>query len=111
MADINSYSPKSGRVIGEDNQVYNIVDLLQSSGGGADGKSAYEIAVDNGFVGTETEWLASLKGEKGDKGDTGSPGADGDKGDPGADGADGFGTEAQYNDIIARLEALETPEA
>ena len=29
---------------------------------GADGKSAYEIAVDNGFVGTETEWLESLKG-------------------------------------------------
>src|SRR5690625_4526998 len=56
-------------------------------------------------------------GPKGDKGDKGDPGADGakgakgDKGDPGADGADGFGTEAQYNDIIARLEALETPEA
>lgn len=29
---------------------------------GSDGKSAYEIAVDNGFVGTETEWLESLKG-------------------------------------------------
>lgn len=29
---------------------------------GADGKSAYEIACDNGFVGTEEEWLASLKG-------------------------------------------------
>ena len=60
------------------------------------------------------------KGDKGDQGDPGTPGADGakcdkgDKGDtgaPGADGADGFGTEAQYNDIIARLEALETPEA
>ena len=37
----------------------------------------------------------------------GAKGAKGDKGDPGADGADGFGTEAQYNDIIARLEALE----
>lgn len=32
----------------------------------------------------------------------------GDKGDTGAPGANGFGTEAQYNDIIARLEALET---
>ena len=30
---------------------------------GDDGKSAYEVAVDNGFVGTEAEWLASLKGE------------------------------------------------
>ena len=26
----------------------------------ANGKSAYEVAVDNGFSGTETEWLASL---------------------------------------------------
>ena len=29
---------------------------------GEDGKSAYQIAVDNGFTGTEVEWLASLKG-------------------------------------------------
>jgi hypothetical protein len=27
-----------------------------------DGKSAYELAVDNGFEGTEQEWLTSLKG-------------------------------------------------
>ena len=47
------------------------------------------------------------KGAKGDPGADGAKGAKGDKGDPGADGADGFGTEAQYNDIIARLEALE----
>lgn len=32
------------------------------------GKSAYEIAVMNGFEGSEAEWLASLKGEKGDAG-------------------------------------------
>lgn len=37
-------------------------------GGGADGKSAYEVAVDNGFVGSETQWLASLKGANGDDG-------------------------------------------
>lgn len=29
---------------------------------GADGKSAYQVAVDNGFTGTEEEWLESLKG-------------------------------------------------
>lgn len=29
------------------------------------GRSAYDIAVDNGFVGTEAEWLASLKGTDG----------------------------------------------
>ena len=30
---------------------------------GEAGKSAYEIAVQNGYTGTETEWLASLKGD------------------------------------------------
>jgi hypothetical protein len=35
---------------------------------GQDGKSAYEVALDNGFEGTEEEWLASLKGEKGETG-------------------------------------------
>ncbi len=29
---------------------------------GFQGKSAYEIAVDNGFSGSEQEWLESLKG-------------------------------------------------
>lgn len=38
---------------------------------GIDGKSAYEIAVLNGFVGSEAAWLLSLKGIDGD------PGADG----------------------------------
>ena len=37
-------------------------------GGGTAGKSAYEIAVDNGFTGTEEEWLESLKGEQGEAG-------------------------------------------
>ena len=56
----------------------------------------------------------AAQGPKGDKGEPGTPGADGakgdkgDQGDPGTPGANGFGTEAQYNDIIARLEALET---
>ena len=30
--------------------------------------SAYDVAVANGYAGTEVEWLASLKGEKGDEG-------------------------------------------
>lgn len=64
----------------------------------------------------------NLKGPKGDTGSAGADGSDGTngsdgeqgpKGDPGedgsngADGADGFGTEAQYDDIIARLDVLE----
>lgn len=32
---------------------------------GKDGKSAYEIAVEHGFSGTEEEWLESLKGQDG----------------------------------------------
>lgn len=32
---------------------------------GVDGQSAYELAVDNGYTGTEKEWLASLKGTDG----------------------------------------------
>lgn len=34
--------------------------------GCTEGLSAYDIAVKNGFIGTESEWLASLKGDKGD---------------------------------------------
>ena len=44
-------------------------------------------------------------GPKGDKGDTGAKGAKGDKGEP------GFPTEEQWNALVARVEALETPEA
>lgn len=35
---------------------------LVSCSSGSDGKSAYEIAVENGFSGTQEEWLESLKG-------------------------------------------------
>ena len=48
-------------------------ELGGGSGSGVAGKSAYEIAVDNGFVGTETEWLESLKGAKGTNGATFTP--------------------------------------
>lgn len=41
---------------------------------GADGESAYEIAVANGFVGDEAAWLASLVGAPGEDGDDGEPG-------------------------------------
>ena len=41
------------------------------------GKSAYEVAVENGFSGTETEWLASLKGATGAPGANGKDGTDG----------------------------------
>ena len=41
------------------------------------GKSAYEIAKENGFDGTEAEWLASLKGEPGAAGTNGKDGENG----------------------------------
>ena len=36
--------------------------MLTACSGGANGKSAYEIAKEHGFQGTEEEWLASLVG-------------------------------------------------
>lgn len=43
---------------------------------GSNGLSAYQIAVNNGFVGNEAAWLESLKGEKGDDGEDGVGGVD-----------------------------------
>ena len=57
-----------------------------------------------------TDGKQGPQGEPGPKGDTGAKGPKGDTGAQGPAGADGFGTEAQYNDIIARLEALEATE-
>lgn len=72
-----------------------------ASGTGSSGLSAYEIAIKHGFVGSEAQWLASLKGARGEKGDTGAAftysdftaeqlaalkGDRGDKGDPGERG-------------------------
>ena len=71
---------------------------------GVDGASAYDVAVKNGFEGSETDWLVSLhgakgdpgeRGEKGEKGDPGEqglqgvPGEKGDSGEPGKDGTNG----------------------
>ena len=41
---------------------------------GVNGKSAYELALDNGYVGSLSLWLASLKGANGDTGPQGPPG-------------------------------------
>jgi hypothetical protein len=80
---------------------------------GRDGKSAYEVAVANGFVGNQAQWLWSLRGSDGARGRDGKSayeiaegdlyfgneqawlaslkGAKGDKGEPGRDGRDGVG--------------------
>ena len=98
---------------GESSNVPPTPDLYQQllqkiSEKGADGKSAFEIAVENGFVGTEAEWLESLKGKDGTDGQPGKIGADGTNGQDGKDGIDGksayeiaiangfFGTESEW---------------
>ena len=64
--------------------------------------------------------IVAEPGPKGDKGDPGEPGPKGDKGERGPAGTDGakgdkgepgFPTEEQWNTLVARVEALETPEA
>ena len=49
---------------------YAIGDDGASGQTGADGKSAYELAVENGYQGTLEEWLESLKGSDGANGDS-----------------------------------------
>lgn len=56
---------------------------------GADGDSAYQVAVANGYTGTEAQWLTSLVGPKGDKGDTGDTGPTGATGATGPQGPQG----------------------
>jgi len=59
-----------------DTNVIKIGDGLTSwnSLASLDGKSAYEIAVDNGYEGTQSSWLASLVGPQGETGPQGPPG-------------------------------------
>lgn len=66
-----------------------LLQKIQSASKGTDGKSAYEIAVEHGFVGTETEWLESLKGVDGKEGVNGKDGCDGRNGADGLPGKDG----------------------
>ena len=62
---------------------------MQTGANGKDGRSAYEIATENGFVGTVAEWLESLKGMNGVDGKDGKDGADGLPGKDGTNGKDG----------------------
>ena len=62
---------------------------MQTGANGKDGRSAYEIATENGFVGTVAEWLESLKGRNGIDGKDGLPGKDGKDGADGLPGKDG----------------------
>lgn len=89
---------------GENSNVPPTPDLYQQllekiSEKGKDGKSAFEIAVEHGFVGTEAEWLKSLKGVDGKDGVNGKDGCDGRNGADGLPGRDGIDGKSAY--IIA----------
>lgn len=56
---------------------------------GIQGLSAYQVAVQHGFEGTEAEWLISLKGEKGERGPQGLQGDQGEQGPQGPKGETG----------------------
>jgi hypothetical protein len=84
-------------VHGTDGATIHLDELVpaQAPGGGTNGtpgKSAYEVAVTQGYTGTVTQWLASLVGPAGPPGSTGpagAAGAQGPKGDPGDPGPQG----------------------
>lgn len=91
--DKNQGAENAGKalVVGDDGNV-----VPGEGGAGADGKSAYEIAVENGFEGDEAAWLASLKGADGKPGADGTPGANGKDGTTPTIGSNGnwyLGTE------------------
>lgn len=88
--------------IGEDNSLSVGVGDESNNGetgngvAGADGKSAYEIAVEYGFEGTEYEWLESLKGKDGKDGIDGVDGTNGTDGKDGVDGKNGVDGKSAY---------------
>ncbi|WP_454884010.1 hypothetical protein [Sphingomonas oryzagri] len=62
---------------------------------GPAGESAYQIALDNGFIGSEEEWLASLKGADGE-------GGSGGNGGDGSSGGSGLGSIVNLTDFQAQ---------
>lgn len=77
----------------------NLVAAINEVASKPDGLSAYEIAVKNGFEGTEQEWLASLKGE---------PGKDGQPGKDGKDGVDGGGiVNESFGSVVALTDSTD----
>lgn len=70
-------------------QLLQKISEIQEGVNGKDGLSAYEIAKENGFVGTVSEWLESLKGADGLPGKDGVDGKNGMDGKDGKDGRDG----------------------
>ena len=85
---------------------------------GIDAKSAYQLAVNNGFVGTEAEWITSLKGEtgpigpagpQGEIGETGATGPIGPRGERGEVGPKGDSYQITENDYAAIAGMVSVP--
>lgn len=55
----------------------SVQEIIDSLPNGVVGKSAYESAVDAGYVGSEADWVASLEGPTGPTGPAGADGVDG----------------------------------
>ena len=64
------------------------------------GKSAYEVAVENGFSGSESQWLASLVGPQGGQGVAGSAGPAGDDALWNFTGAYNLGASYAVGDVV-----------
>ena len=92
----DGFSPKVKAEQMESGVVITVVDAdgetsatLHNGANGEKGSSAYQIAVEQGYQGSESDWLSSLKGEKGDTGERGEKGEKGDPGDRGLQGVPG----------------------
>ena len=72
----NNYNDVGSAFAAVDGAIDDINDRIVGVGGiqGEQGESAYEIAVSNGFAGTESAWLDSLRGPSGPSGPTGPEG-------------------------------------
>ena len=62
-----------------DGTSFTTIDLRGTAG--ADGKSAYEVWVDQGNTGTEADFFLSLTGPEGEKGEKGEKGEEGEEGE------------------------------
>ena len=93
-----AYTPRTDwKNLPDDSTPVTAADLIRIEQGIADAHTAV----------SDVETTPGPQGDKGDKGDDGPEGPQGPQGD---DGADGFPSEAQWNDIVARVEALESAE-
>ena len=88
MADITAKISANEQITGHA-AVSGVIPIPVPGPKGDDGKSAYEIAVEKGFIGTEEEWLSSLVGPQGEQGPQGPVGPQGEQGPQGPKGETG----------------------